>query len=42
MAWKNIKQRSFADDLLVNHSTIEELDEVHDLINWERYRKSTQ
>jgi len=36
MAWKNIKQRSFADDLLVKHSAIEELDDVHDLINWER------
>ncbi len=36
MAWKNIKQRSFADDHLVNHSAIEELDDVHDLINWER------
>ena len=36
MAWKNIKQRSFADDLLVMHSAVEELDDVHDLINWER------
>ena len=36
MAWKNIKQRSFADDLLVTHSAVEELDDVHDLINWER------
>ncbi len=36
MAWKNIKQRSFADDLLVTHSAVEELDDAHDLINWER------
>jgi len=36
MAWKNIKQRSFADDLLVNHPAVEELDDVHDLINWVR------
>jgi IS5 family transposase len=36
MAWKNINQRSFADDLLVNHSAVKELDDVHDLINWVR------
>ena len=36
MAWKNIKQRSFADDLIVNHPAVEELDDVHDLINWTR------
>ena len=36
MAWKNIKQQSFADDLVVIHSALEELDDVHDLINWSR------
>jgi len=36
MAWKNIKQQSFADDLVVIHSAVEELDDVHDLINWSR------
>ena len=36
MAWKNIKQRSFADDLIELHSAVEELDDVHDLINWSR------
>lgn len=36
MAWKNIKQRSFADDLVEVHSAVEELDDVHDLINWAR------
>ena len=36
MAWKNIKQRSFADDLIEIHSAVEELDDVHDLINWSR------
>lgn len=36
MAWKNIKQRSFADNLIVNHPAVEELDDVHDLINWTR------
>ena len=36
MAWKNINQRSFADDLVINHPAVEELDDVHDLINWVR------
>jgi len=36
MAWKNIKQQSFADDLVNIHSAVEELDEVHDLIDWSR------
>lgn len=36
MAWKNIKQRSFADDLVEVHSAVEELDDVHDLIDWSR------
>ena len=39
MAWKNIKQRSFADDLVTIHSAVEELDEVHDLIDWSRIEK---
>ena len=39
MAWKNIKQRSFADDLFEVHSAVEELDDVHDLINWKRIEK---
>ena len=34
MAWKNIKQQTFADDLLVVHSAIEELDDVKELIDW--------
>jgi len=36
MAWKNINQRSFADDLVINHPAVEELDDAHDLINWVR------
>ena len=34
MAWKNIKQQTFADDLLIVHSAIEELDDVKELIDW--------
>ena len=36
MAWKNIKQLSFADDLAEVHSAVKEFDDVHDLINWSR------
>lgn len=36
MAWKNFKQTSFADGLLVNHAALEELDGINDLINWQR------
>ena len=35
MAWKNLKQHSFADSLLVEHHALEELDGVNDLINWQ-------
>jgi len=34
MAWKNLKQRSLADDLMVDHAALEELDGVNNLIDW--------
>jgi hypothetical protein len=34
MSWKNLKQTSLADALLVDHAALTELDGVHDLINW--------
>ena len=34
MAWKNLKQRSLADDLMVDHAALEELDDVSNLIDW--------
>ncbi|MEB0033255.1 IS5 family transposase [Undibacterium sp. RTI2.1] len=34
MAWKNIKQRSLGDALIVEHKAVTELDDVHALINW--------
>lgn len=34
MSWKNIKQQSFSDALLVEHDALTELDEVHKLIDW--------
>lgn len=36
MAWKNLKQRSFADSMLVTHEAVKELDELNELINWSR------
>jgi transposase, IS5 family len=36
MAWKNLKQQSLAEAMLVDHEAIKELDDVHDLINWSR------
>jgi len=34
MAWKNLKQRSLADSLLIEHADLEELDGVNNLIDW--------
>lgn len=36
MAWKNTKQRSLADALATEHKALTELDDVHDLIDWDR------
>lgn len=36
MAWKNLKQRSLADSMLIDHDALKELDGVHELINWTR------
>lgn len=36
MAWKHLKQRSFADDLLVEHTALTELDDAHDFLDWSR------
>ena len=34
MAWKNLKQQTFADSMLIEHSAIKELDDVNALIEW--------
>jgi len=39
MAWKNLKQTSLADALVISHAALEELDDVHDLINWAQLEK---
>ncbi|MDP0587760.1 MAG: hypothetical protein QS748_00525 [Candidatus Endonucleobacter bathymodioli] len=36
MAWKNLKQRSLADSMRIDHDTVKELDSVHEFINWAR------
>ena len=35
MAWKNIKQSSLADALLIEHRALTELDDILTLINWQ-------
>lgn len=39
MSWKNLTQNSFSDALTSHHSAIEELDAVHDIINWKQIQK---
>lgn len=34
MSWKNTQQNSFADSLVVQHKSLSELDDVHNIINW--------
>ncbi len=34
MSWKNTQQNSFADSLVVDHKSLSELDDVHNIINW--------
>lgn len=36
MSWKNLKQKSLADSLIVDHHALEELDGINDLIDWSR------
>ncbi|PCI12007.1 MAG: hypothetical protein COB71_10790 [Thiotrichales bacterium] len=36
MAWKNLKQRSLAESMLIEHDALKERDDVHELITWPR------
>ena len=36
MAWKQLKQRSLADSMLIEHDALKELDELNELIDWSR------
>ena len=39
MAWKNTKQRSLADAMLVTHEAIKELDGLNEFIDWSRIER---
>ena len=39
MAWKNLKQQSLADALIIEHAAIKELDSLNEMINWPRLEK---
>lgn len=39
MAWKNIKQRSLNDGLLIQHKALTELDDILKLIKWQNIEK---
>ena len=34
MAWKNLRQQTLSDALISHHEALEELDDVHEIINW--------
>ncbi len=34
MSWKQTAQNSFEDSLVVEHKSLSELDDVHNIINW--------
>jgi hypothetical protein len=34
MSWKNTQQNSFADSLVIEHKSLSELDDVHNIINF--------
>ncbi len=40
MSWKNTKQNSLADALVVEHKSLSELDDVHNIINWIEIEKT--
>ncbi len=36
MAWKQLNQMTFVDELIHEHEAIKELDEIHELIDWKQ------
>lgn len=40
MSWKNTQQSSLADSLLIQHKSLNELDLVHDIINWQAIQET--
>lgn len=39
MAWKQLNQMTFVDELIHEHEAIKELDEIHELIDWKQIEK---
>jgi IS5 family transposase len=39
MAWKNIKQRSLNDGMLIQHKALTELDDILKMIKWQNIEK---
>lgn len=42
MSWKNLKQQSLADALIVEHEALRELDDVEEIIDWSRIEKKLE
>jgi len=42
MAWKNLKQRSLAESMMIEHEALKELDSVNELIDWSRLERLLQ
>ena len=42
MAWKNLKKRSLADSMMIEHQALKELDSVNNLIDWTRLERVLQ
>ena len=36
MSWKQLSQSSLADSLASHHKSLEELDDIHELLDWTR------
>ena len=37
IAWKNLKQRSLSDSMMIEHAALKELDLVNEPIDWTRF-----
>jgi IS5 family transposase len=42
MVWKNLKQRSLADSMMIEHEALKELGSVNELIDWTRLERVLQ
>ncbi|CAB5500003.1 hypothetical protein [uncultured Gammaproteobacteria bacterium] len=42
MSWKNTQQSSLANALVIEHKSLSELDDVHNIINWNEIGQTSQ